>query len=276
MTRMTLLFGVVGLFAGARGAEAGYVESHIYLQQQGTVCRATVVDKTGVFVSLYDDGVEWRIENLGCDEPAYVEIRSDIANLMPLPLSCQTTYKVPDDIYFPPRCDFPHLPSYDGTYGFNVYVNCEPGHVCPSADPEIVVERDGLHGRPLNVTSRPSAQFVRVPVTLVRNDGGRCEARVPPASVDKRIRGIEWTFENQCDKEAHYVDLRRVPSMSTGTPMLSRECGQTVTVRESRMFFRCRLDNALNTVPTDEYSVSVDCIGRATCTATKARLTRAQ
>jgi hypothetical protein len=275
MTRMRMVVMMAGLLAGAAGAEAGYVESYIYLQKQGAVCRGTVIDKGGVYVSNSDDGVEWHIENLSCDEPAYVEIKSDIANLMPLPPSCQTTYKVPDDTYFPPRCDFPHLPAYGGTYGFNVYVNCEPGHVCVPADPEIVVERDGLTPKLLNARVMPSAQFLRVPVTLVR-EGGRCQGRVAQdVAVDKKIKAIEWTFENQCDKEAHYVDLRRVLSVSTGRPMISRDCSQTVTLRQSPMVIRCPLENALDTAATYQYSVAVDCIGKAPCTPITATLKRA-
>jgi len=276
MTRMTLVLATAGLFAGTAGAEAGYVKSYIYLQKQGAVCRGIVQDKGGIYVSNDDDGVEWHIENLDCDEPAYVEIRSDISNTKELPWSCQTTYKVPDDVYFPPLCFFPHQPTYGGNYGFNVYVNCQSGQLCPPSDPEIAVDRDGLMPTLLNARVMTSAQFQRVPVTLVRYEG-RCQARVASAvEVDKKIRAIEWTFENQCDKQAHYVDVRRVASTSTSKPMISRECSQTITLRDSPMLFRCPLERTLDTAPTYEYSVAVDCIGKGPCTPVKAKLTRAQ
>ena len=275
MTRMRMVVMTAGLLAGAAGAEADYVESYIYLQKQGAVCRGIVIDKGGVYVSNAADGVNG-ISRTSVVTSRRRQIKSDIANLMPLPFGCQTTYKVPDDVYSPPRCNFPHLPAFNGSYGFNVYVNCVPGQVCVAADPEIVVERDGLAPKLLNARVTPSAQFLRVPVTLVPYEG-RCQGRVAPAvAVDKKIKAIEWTFENQCDKEAHYVDVRQVVSVSTGKPMISRECSQTLTLRENPMVIRCPLDNALGTAPTYEYSVAVDCIGKGPCTPIKAKLTRAQ
>jgi hypothetical protein len=149
--------------------------------------------------------------------------------------------------------------------------------VCPHADPEIAVDRDGLTPTLLNARVRPSPQFLRVPVTLVPYAGGRCQGRVDQeVAVGKKIKAIEWTFENQCDKEAHYVDMRRMVSVSTGKPMISRECSQTIALRESPMVIRCPLENALDTAATYQYSVAVDCIGKAPCTPITAKLTRAQ
>jgi hypothetical protein len=273
MTRMNVTLAVAGILAWAAGVEAGYVERYIYLQKQGSVCRGTVVNKD-IWVSNSDDGVIWRIENQGCDEPAYVQFKSDIASMTELPPSCQRTYKVPDDVNLPPLCQFLHQTSAGGTYGYNVYVNCQPGPQCPAADPEIVVERDGGLTGLLNVRVSPPAHILRVPVTLTSKNGS-CQAQVESAAVGKRIRSIEWTFENKCG-EAHHVDLRRVPSIPTARPMVSRECNQTVTVGGSPMFVRCPLEDPLDTARTYEYSVAVDCIGKAPCTPTKATLTRAQ
>src|SRR4051812_31973382 len=126
MTRLKMAMGIAGFLACSAGAEAvGYVETYIYLQMQGSACRGFVVGnwiEKDSFVSNADDGLIWRIENLNCDEPAYVMIKADATGaLQPLPGGCEGTYQVPGDVNLPPHCDFPYQPSSGGTYGYNVY-----------------------------------------------------------------------------------------------------------------------------------------------------------